>query len=223
MLQFTSENGGLIMSSISTSKQLITAAIGLVVAMTATTGTAQARSGQRSGKEVVAAVCSACHEKGVNGAPRIGDKKAWSQREAKGLGGLTHSALNGIRKMPAHGGNPNVSDYEIERAITYMVNQSGGHWAEPTDKASKIVPRSGESIVKAQCVKCHEEGLNGAPKIGDRAAWIPRGAHGMDALVSSAIHGHGGMPARGGMADLTDAEMRSAVIYMFNQGITVVK
>ncbi|HUW38059.1 MAG TPA: c-type cytochrome [Rhodocyclaceae bacterium] len=211
------------MNSIKASKQLIAVSIGFVVAMTAATETAQARSGQRSGNEVVAAVCSACHEKGVNGAPRIGDKKAWSQREAKGLGGLTHSALNGIRKMPAHGGNPNVSDYEIERAITYMVNQSGGHWAEPTDKASKIVPRSGQSIVKEQCVKCHEEGLNGAPRIGDRAAWIPRGAHGMDALVSSAIHGHGGMPARGGMADLTDAEMRAAVIYMFNQGITVVK
>jgi len=211
------------MNSIKASKQLIAIAIGFVVAMAATSGVAQTRSGDRSGKEVVAAVCSACHEKGVNGAPRIGDKKAWSQREAKGLGGLTHSALNGIRKMPAHGGNPNVSDYEIERAITYMVNQSGGHWAEPTNKASKIVPRSGESIVKAQCVKCHEEGLNGAPKIGDRAAWIPRGVHGMDALVSSAIHGHGGMPARGGMADLTDVEMRAAVIYMFNQGITVAK
>lgn len=211
------------MNSIKTAKRLIVVSIGFALAMATTPGTAKALSGDRSGKEVVAAVCSACHEKGINGAPRIGDKKAWSQREAKGLGGLTQSALNGIRKMPAHGGNPNVSDYEIQRAITYMVNQSGGHWAEPTDKASKIVPRSGESIVKAQCVKCHEEGLNGAPKIGDRAAWIPRGIHGMDALVSSAIHGHGGMPARGGMADLTDAEMRAAVIYMFNQGITVAK
>ena len=211
------------MNSIKTSKQKIYLAIILTFAMAAASMAAQAKNGDRSGKDVVAAVCSACHEKGINGAPRIGDKQAWSQREAKGLGGLTHSALTGIRKMPAHGGNPNVSDYEIERAITYMVNLSGGHWNEPTDKASKAVPRSGETVVQAQCVKCHQAGLNGAPKIGDRAAWIPRGAHGMEALVSSAIHGHGGMPARGGMADLTDAEMRAAVIYMFNQGITVVK
>jgi cytochrome c5 len=37
-------------------------------------------------------------------------------------------------------------------------------------------------------------------------------------VVRSAINGHGGMPARGGMASLTDAEMRNAVIYMMNKG-----
>jgi len=31
--------------------------------------------------------------------------------------------------------------------------------------------RSGAEVVKAQCVKCHEAGLHGAPKIDDRAAW----------------------------------------------------
>ena len=37
-------------------------------------------------------------------------------------------------------------------------------------------------------------------------------------MVRSAIHGHGGMPARGGMADATDAEIRAAVLYVFNAG-----
>ncbi|MGZ5223531.1 MAG: c-type cytochrome, partial [Burkholderiales bacterium] len=53
-------------------------------------------------------------------------------------------------------------------------------------------------------------------KIGDRAAWIPRLSHGFDATVRSAINGHGGMPARGGLPDLTDREIRSAIAYMFN-------
>lgn len=75
--------------------------------------------------------------------------------------------------------------------------------------------RSGKEVVEAQCVKCHGEGLNGAPRIGDRAAWAPRMTKGLDATVRSAIHGHGAMPARGGMADLTDREMRAAVSYMF--------
>ncbi|HTQ72996.1 MAG TPA: c-type cytochrome [Burkholderiales bacterium] len=168
-----------------------------------------------SGKDVVEAVCAKCHASGANGAPRIGDKQAWSQRASRGLSSLTATALQGIRKMPSHGGNESLSDMEIKRAVTYMVNRSGGKWREPVDKSAPPAPRTGEAIVKAQCIKCHEAGKGGAPKIGDRDAWIPRLKNGLDATVRSAINGHGGMPARGGMADLTDAEMRSAVIYLF--------
>jgi cytochrome c5 len=96
-----------------------------------------------------------------------------------------------------------------------MVNQSGGKWTEPVDKKALPTPRTGEQIVKAQCIKCHQAGKGGAPKIGDRDAWIPRLKDGLDNTVRSAINGHGGMPARGGLANLTDAEMRSAVIYLF--------
>ena len=178
---------------------------------------------QRSGEEVVKSVCARCHGTGKFGAPRIGDVQAWSKRTAQGLSGLKQHAIAGIRKMPAHGGNPGISNYEIGRAITYMVNRSGGHWIEPTDKSAKIIDRPGKEVVQMQCSKCHLTGVGGAPKIGDRAAWIPRGTHGIDALVRSAINGHGGMPARGGMADLTDDEIRGAVIYMFNQEISVTK
>jgi cytochrome c5 len=72
--------------------------------------------------------------------------------------------------------------------------------------------RSGEQIVAAQCAKCHQTGEGGAPRIGDRAAWTPRLKQGLDHLVHSAIKGHGGMPARGGMADTTDAEIRNAIV-----------
>lgn len=76
--------------------------------------------------------------------------------------------------------------------------------------------RTGEQIVKQQCANCHEKGLHGAPRIDDRAAWTPRMKQGLDATVRSAIRGHGKMPARGGMADLTDSELRSAILYLFN-------
>jgi len=76
--------------------------------------------------------------------------------------------------------------------------------------------RSGKQVVDEQCSKCHAKGTGGAPKIGDRDAWIPRLKQGMDALVSSAIRGHGGMPARGNKADLTDGEIRNAIQYMYN-------
>jgi cytochrome c5 len=117
--------------------------------------------------------------------------------------------------MPPHGGNPDLSDLEIERAIAYMVNQSGGKWVEPISRKSPPAERTGEQIVKMQCFKCHQDGKGGAPKIGDRDAWIPRLREGLDNTVRSAIKGHGGMQARGGMADATDSELRNAIIYMF--------
>jgi len=75
--------------------------------------------------------------------------------------------------------------------------------------------RTGEQVVRAQCIKCHEAGAGGAPKIDDRAAWSERMKRGLDATVRSAIAGHGAMPARGGLADLTDTELRGAILYMF--------
>ena len=134
---------------------------------------AMAQSSERTGKEVVDAVCSKCHAEGVNGAPKIGDKKAWGKRAQRGLSGLTKNALTGIRKMPPHGANMDLTDVEIKRAITYMVNQSGGHWNEPISKKKPQAERTGAQVVKAQCSKCHQDGKGGAPKIGDRDAWIP--------------------------------------------------
>jgi cytochrome c5 len=103
-----------------------------------------------------------------------------------------------------------------------MVNQSGGHWVEPWGAASPAVARSSESIVQNHCARCHQTRKDGAPKIGDRAAWTPRLRKGLDPLVASAIHGHGGMPARGGLPDLSDEEVRGAIVYMFNHGLPVV-
>ena len=193
----------------------------LALAVCAVPEESAAQKAGQSGKEVVDAVCIACHGSGANGAPKIGDKEAWRKRASQGLTGLTQNALKGIRQMPSHGGNPNLTDLEIERAITYMVNRSGGHWVEPINRTTPPSERNGEQVVHAQCAKCHMDGVGGAPRIGDRAAWIPRLKQGVDSLVRSAINGHGGMPPRGGMANLTDSELRSAIVYMFNPVLVV--
>ena len=172
----------------------------------------------KTGKEIVDAVCGACHASGALNAPKIGDKATWAKLIALGLPRLNQDAIKGVRQMPARGGNPDLSDIEIERAIVYMADQSGGKWIEPVSSTAKPAERSGEQVVQAACASCHQTGVGGAPKIGDRAAWIPRATKGYDIVVRSAIKGHGGMPARGGMADLTDAELRNAVTYMFNMG-----
>ena len=86
----------------------------------------------------------------------------------------------------------------------------------PQAVRAQMAERSGKQVVDEQCSKCHAKGTGGAPKIGDRDAWIPRLKQGLDALVASAIRGHGGMPARGNKADLTDNEIRNAIQYMYN-------
>ena len=196
----------------------VSLAFWLVLSLAAVLGSADGALAQDrglSGKEVVDAVCAGCHGGGEQGAPRIGDDKAWSKRAARGLSSLTQSAVNGIRKMPPHGGRWELSDDEIRRAIVHMVNLSGGKWVEPITKSSPPSERTGEQVVQAQCSKCHQAGTGGAPRIGDRSAWIPRLKNGLDHTVRSAMKGHGGMPARGGMADLSDTELRNAIIYMF--------
>lgn len=92
--------------------------------------------GSRTGEQVVSAVCSACHGSGALGSPKIGDAAQWGPRIGQGLDGLLKSALNGKNQMPARGGNPDLTDDEIARAIVYMTNKSGASFKEPPVKAA---------------------------------------------------------------------------------------
>jgi putative tricarboxylic transport membrane protein len=96
-------------------------------------------------------------------------------------------------------------------AVTFIMRQSG----KPADPGA-AGQRSGRQVVEAQCSKCHGSSKDGAPRIGDRAAWIPHLQQGFEMTVRNAIQGHRGMPARGGLPDLTDHEIRGAIVYMFN-------
>src|SRR5215831_12939985 len=124
------------------------------LAAAATFAPAPARAADRSGEDVYREVCVACHGSGAKGAPRVGDAKAWKPRYERGLASLTQSAVDGVRNMPAHGGQMHLTNLELERAIAYMVNHSGGHWTEPIDRSHPPVARSGEFVVATQCAKC---------------------------------------------------------------------
>jgi len=191
----------------------------------------QQASGARAlqgGEAVYKAACAACHAAGVAGAPKTGDAGAWGTRLRQGFDTLVKHAVEGFKTMPAKGGNPDLDPVEVARAVAFMGNQSGGKFTEPAAPAAAAVAAagsaglSGEQVVKRVCSGCHETGKGGAPRIGDRAAWTKRVANGINAVTDSAIHGHAGMPARGGMASITDPEMKAAVLYMFNAGGGVV-
>ncbi len=75
-------------------------------------------------------------------------------------------------------------------------------------------PRSAEMVYNSICKACHEAGVAGAPKTGDKAAWAPRIATGMATLVKVATEGKNAMPPRGGDATLTDEELKAAVEFL---------
>lgn len=189
--------------------RLALAALGLAAAV------AFAQDPARRGVDVVDAFCAECHENGARGAPKIGDRAEWAKRAEKGPAALTQHAIDGIRAMPPHNGNKGLNDVEIRRAIIYMVNESGGRWTEPAGTRGPVGERSGAQVAREQCALCHDGGLNDAPLTGDVNTWASLIARrGLDALVRAVARGHGDMPARGAAANLTDAELRAATVYM---------
>lgn len=86
--------------------------------------------------------------------------------------------------------------------------------AAPT-ASTTVAAGAGETVYKQACAVCHVAGVAGAPKHGDKAAWAPRVASGLDALTASVIKGKGAMPPKGGSA-APDAEIKAAVQYMLD-------
>ena len=83
--------------------------------------------------------------------------------------------------------------------------------AAATTTAATAAP----ALYNQVCGVCHAAGVAGAPKLGDKAAWAPRIAQGVDALTTSAIKGKGAMPPKGG-STASDADIKALVVYMVN-------
>lgn len=88
---------------------------------------------------------------------------------------------------------------------------------ESTAGAVAAGPRSGVDVFNGSCMACHATGAAGAPKVGDKAAWAPRIAQGMDTLAQHAVTGIRAMPPRGTCAACSDDELKAAVEYMVGE------
>jgi cytochrome c5 len=95
--------------------------------------------------------------------------------------------------------------------------------AAPTAAAAAVATAVVAPAAKAEavpalyaqsCAVCHAAGVANAPKLGDKAAWAPRLAAGVDGLTASAIKGKGAMPPKGGAAAASDADIKAVVAYM---------
>jgi len=93
--------------------------------------------GQLTGEQVFNQTCKTCHEAGLAGAPKVGDKSAWGKVIAQGQKTAVDHAINGIRAMPPKGGNPDFENVEVERAVVFMANQAGANWKAPPPEAGQ--------------------------------------------------------------------------------------
>jgi cytochrome c5 len=103
----------------------------------------------QSGDAVYNATCVACHGSGAAGAPKFGDAAAWGPRIAQGYDTLAKHALEGIRAMPAKGGNPDLDNVEVERAVVYMANKAGAKFKEPEAPAAAAAASASASAPAA--------------------------------------------------------------------------
>lgn len=84
----------------------------------------------KTGAQVYQGQCAACHAAGVAGAPKAGDAAAWADRIKTGYEALLNSVIKGKGAMAAQGGGA-ASDYELGRAVVYLINGAGGNFQEP--------------------------------------------------------------------------------------------
>ena len=84
--------------------------------------------------------------------------------------------------------------------------------------AAAQMPKNGTDLFQETCSACHGQGIGGAPKAGDKAAWASRIAKGKDTLYHHAMQGFQGssgfMPPKGGRTDVSDDLIKQAVDHM---------
>lgn len=138
------------------------------------------------------------------------------------MGGLAVFAI--LLVIIASNLTSDVSDYKPEEIVlenikpvgqVYIAGVSEPEAAPAVDTvAADDGPKSGEEVYNGTCVSCHGTGAAGAPKFGDKAAWAPRIATGMDALLANATKGLNAMPPKGLCMACSEAELQSAIEYM---------
>lgn len=80
------------------------------------------------GEDVYKQNCISCHDKGIGGAPIIGDKKAWASRLEQGMDTLVQHSIEGYKgeagEMPAKGGNSELPDDQVKEAVAFIIAAS---------------------------------------------------------------------------------------------------
>jgi cytochrome c5 len=90
----------------------------------------------QTGEAVYNLACAACHASGAAGAPKAGDAGAWGPRIKQGYDTLIKHATEGFKAMPPKGGNADLDQIEVARAVAFMANKAGAKFKEPEAPAA---------------------------------------------------------------------------------------
>ena len=147
-------------------------------------------------------ICMACHETGAAGAPIRGDEEAWAERTEQGFATLLDHAINGIGAMPAKGGNPNLSDQEVEAAVAYMVEPvmevpdlSGGDEAAADEAASSEESGANEAATEETAAAEGEDAASEEEMVASDDAAASEAASGGSGLDGEALYASSGCVA----------------------------
>lgn len=133
---------------------------------------------------------------------------------ARSIGGSIQGQTVRLDPLNAKAVHSNTAPFAQE-AIAGQDNSVLAAMSAPKAAPVEEAPAGGEVAFNKVCTSCHSAGINGAPKVGDHAAWVERIKQGKDALYTHAINGKGNMPARGG-TNWPDATIKATVDYMVN-------
>ena len=76
------------------------------------------------GKTIYENTCAGCHDSGIAGAPKFGDKADWAHVRKESLKTVFEHALKGFNAMPPKGGDMSLKDKDIKSTVEYMLEKS---------------------------------------------------------------------------------------------------
>lgn len=170
------------------------------------------------GKQVYLSSCIICHQNGEMSAPVIGDSAGFYNRlKSSGLTGLYRHVIDGFNSMPVKGACVSCSDKDVIAAVDYILNASltRSQWNDLATGGVDKFPTTGKEVYEQNCSVCHNEGQNGAPKIGDKLAWEPLITKTMDVLIKDTLKGE--VHQKESCKQCTTKEYIEAIKYMVNQ------
>ena len=135
--------------------------------------------------------------------PSFGISEVIDKTQIKKLAVYVHQLGGGVAVKPKPVPKPKAAESKVEATST------------KTKPDVKVSARSGKEIY-AKCQGCHNIGVAGAPKYGDKTAWAPRIKRGVEDLLKVAKTGKGAMPPKGTCFDCSDAELKAVIQYMMD-------
>ncbi len=177
----------------------------------------------QTGEKIYGKYCAGCHANGGGGAPIVGDKADWQARMKDGFSQVLNSAINGVGGMPKMGNCLTCSQAEIQATVQYMVDNSLNSTDAKKPLDYYVMPElsmaQGKALYTQHCAACHQQGLHGAPKLGDVRAWQPLLHDDFDNILTVVLKGKGYSgnhmhPVQGACPTCSTSEIIAATKYL---------